>query len=141
MNAEGFASLHSGMLMRKGRAEPSAPSSLSMPGKSDPASTAPGFSADRRDSDPQQSAASRLKIGSCVESADTSLGGFASGRLSAGEARALRFAAAMLDCSEESLVNEAVWAHLARLADTALRQCPCFRKRLDAARTDPPTEV
>ena len=35
MNADGFASLHGGMLVRKGAAAPSAPSSLSMPEKND----------------------------------------------------------------------------------------------------------
>jgi len=133
MNADGFATLHGGMLMRKGRAEPSAPSTLSMPHKSDsPSPTAPGFAADRREPDistPDRSA--RLKLGSCVESADAPASADGGGLLTQKEKRALRFAAAMLDTSEEALINAAVRAHLERLAATTLRQCPCFLKRLE----------
>lgn len=133
MNADGFSTLHGGMLVRKGRAEPSAPSTLSMPGKSDsPAPEWPGFAADRRDSrDGPAGTEERLNLGSCVETPPGISSKTEPGLLTVEERRALRFAAVLLDTSDEALINTAVRAHLEHLANTALSQCPCFRKRLE----------
>ena len=137
MNADGFASLHGGMLVRKGAAAPSAPSSLSMPEKNDtPTSGQTGYAADRRDSG-DAPPRTRLHLASCTETVRASSGGNSSARLTAEDMRALRFAAAMLDRSEDSLISEAVQSYLESLASGPLRHCPCFKSRL--SRKTPPT--
>ena len=128
MTSNGFASLHGGLLVRKGLAEPSASAPLSMPMKSrSDTPEDPRYSADRRDSPaiPQ----SPLNLGSCVETTDAPTVSDLEEALSQTDLRAIRFAAALLDTSSDALITEAVQNHIDSLLDGPLSSCQCFRKR------------
>jgi len=128
MSSNAFASLHGGLLVRKGLAEPSPSAPLSMPVKSqleEPEDAR--YSADRRDSPvvPQ----GPLNLGSCVETTGGQNLPDPNEALSQDDLRAIRFAAALLDTSSDVLITEAVRNHIDHLLAGPLSSCQCFRKR------------
>ena len=129
MSSNAFASLHGGLLVRKGLAEPSASAPLSMPSKSQSdTQDDPRYSAERRDSPAAQK--NLLSLGSCVEIAGDQTMSDAADSLSQDELRAIRFAAALLDTNSDALISEAVRNHIDHLLDGPLSSCQCFRKRV-----------
>ena len=133
MSSNAFASLHGGLLVRKGLAEPSASAPLSMPVKSHSVTPEdPRYSVDRRDS--SASPQSPLNLGSCVETADEQTISDLAESLSKDDLRAIRFAAALLDTSIDALIAEAVQNHIDGLLDGPLSSCQCFRKRAGRSR-------
>jgi hypothetical protein len=136
MTSASFASLHGGLLVRKGAAAPSVE-----PPKM-PAPRAPAFDGDadryavaRRDAGDGPPAVNdrpaRILAPLAREDEDKGLedkGLRATVRLTAGQARQLRLAAALLDRSHQDLLSEALDDHFRALSKGPLRKCSCFRR-------------
>lgn len=123
MTGTPYASLHSGLLVRKGAAVPSPAGTRSAPEASfDP------FSIARRDaSDADNAPPPHPHPGQCDAhhaAADEGEIGF---ELSDQQDRRLRLAAAKLDTTREQLLSEAVDNLLTHLGETELSACSCYR--------------
>ena len=128
MTTSPFASLHSGLLVRKGAAVPSPAGTRT--------ATEPAFdpfSIARRDaSDADAAPPPQPHPGSCDAHHDAAAEdedfGF---ELSDQQDRRLRLAAAKLDTTREQLLSEAVSNLLNHLAETELASCSCYRALAD----------
>lgn len=124
MSSPSFASLHSGLLVRKGAATPSPAITRAAPEAAlDP------FSVARRDaSDAEHAPPPQQHPGPCDEHEAAAqmdeLDGF---ELTDTQDRRLRLAAAKLDTTREALLTEAVDNLLDHLAETELASCSCYR--------------
>lgn len=130
-----FASLHGGLLVRKGEAAPSAAKPAIVRGNGhDP------FAAQRRDvlqaDTPLRPVVERPSQGPALavthaepetEPGDREVR--ATLRLTREQLRRLRLASAMLEQSQQDLLSRALDARLDELAEGPLRNCRCFRRR------------
>mgnify|MGYP003142865944 FL=1 len=130
MNSSPFASLHSGLLVRKGAAVPSPAGTRTAPEPVfDP------FSIARRDaSDADNAPPPQPHPGPCdahhAAAAQDEESGF---ELSDQQDRRLRLAAAKLDTTRGQLLSEAVDNLLKHLAETELASCSCYRALADSS--------
>jgi len=161
MSTAGFASLHGGLLARKGAAAPSAGKPTLVHGGAGDA-----YSAQRRDVAQDGGPPARSAFGTrgdarsrrdALEEAmsnefarpraagegDAARAARATLRLTREQLRRLRLAAALMDVSQQELLAEALDDKLAALARGPLRDCRCFRPGAAARgalcrETDPP---
>ncbi len=119
-----FASIHGGLLVRKGAAAPSVE-----PPKM-PAAPRPGdaerYSVARRDAGDGARPAGDRAAALRPDDDDKVLK--AAVRLTAGQSRQLRLAAALLDTSHQDILAEALDDHFRQLARGRLRACSCFKR-------------
>ncbi len=130
MTASPFATLHSGLLVRKGAAIPSPAGSRTPPETAfDP------FSIARRDaSDADTAPPAPPHPGPCGAYHDAAAQDGESGfELSDQQDRRLRLAAAKLDTTRGQLLSEAVDNLLEHLAETELASCSCYRALADSS--------
>lgn len=123
MTGTPFASLHSGLLVRKGAAVPSPAGTRTAPDTSfDP------FSIARRDaSDADNAPPPQPHPGPCDEHHAAAEDGEIGFELSDQQDRRLRLAAAKLDTTREQLLSEAIDNLLTHLGETELASCSCYR--------------
>ena len=123
MTTSPFASLHSGLLVRKGAAVPSPAGTRTAPDTAiDP------FSIARRDaSDADNAPPPQPHPGPCDAHHEAAEDGEIGFELNDLQDRRLRLAAAKLDTTREQLLSEAVDSWLDHLADTELASCSCYR--------------
>ena len=119
-----FAALHSGLLVRKGAAEPSpaAPRSPDTPAL-DPYSIARRDAADAKTPIPPKKHPAHC-AGTLDLEEDVDAVGFA---MSDRQDRQLRLAAAKLNCRREQLLSRAIDEMLAGLGQAELSGCGCYR--------------
>lgn len=116
-----FASLHGGLLVRKGEAAPSASKPVIVRGNAyDP------FAAQRRDV--VQAEPSPAVRPARPDPAPGEREVRATLRLTREQLRRLRLASAMLEQSQQDLLSRALDARLDELSEGPLRNCRCFRR-------------
>lgn len=120
MSARHFASMHAGLLARKGEAAPSAegPAVERRAAPLAPVRSAPAAPASSK---PCHGAAKRIAAPDRPVRAGV--------RLDREQIRRLRLAAAILGRTQQDLISEALDRHLDRLSEGALQSCACFRRR------------